>query len=329
MSENFSWRRFETADAFWGYAPFFRPTRVAPAQDFARACEFLPPEQGAGGQNPPASGIALFESIFALGPGLVDRKGVAVAETLEGFDASRFWRRSGENFCARAPSPKIAKIEGDVLWLRRFGETQDFFALLDLIPRLAVAARFCDLSALRIAVPELDGFRARRLIDILALFGVAESQILVLGDEARWFRRLILPFPLVVEGVALSPAAVEVLGFLPARYKMAAGPTKIYLTDADDDPHWRPALENLGFFALDAAAERFSALAPLLGAASCVAAGPKKLAFAALAPGGARLVLLDGAAQAARFEQLAALKQGVLIALAGGEAAALVLEPVR
>ena len=76
------------------------------------------------------------------------------------------------------PMPRLA---GDFIFLRETGDGDYSHWLIDLLPRIAVAAQFCDLSRFKIAVSRSSAAMAPIIRDSLGLFGIRPEQIVPIG----------------------------------------------------------------------------------------------------------------------------------------------------
>ena len=127
----------------------------------------------------------------------------------------------------------MPRLAGDFIFLRETGDGDYRAWLIDLLPRIAVAAQFCDLSRFRIAVSRSSAAMAPIIRDSLGLFGIRPEQIVPIGARPSFFQRLVYPLPVASGACAKSPRAIEVLEFLPARFPSAPeAPKRIYVGSA-------------------------------------------------------------------------------------------------
>ncbi|WP_374547821.1 DUF563 domain-containing protein [Rhodoblastus sp.] len=282
-------------------APFWRGVSVRPAAECARALQPLP----SGG------GLALFEDACSLAPGvLMTAESVVIAESLiHSEQTARFgsFRRHGGGLKARLwPLTPMRRFKGDFIVLRMAGDGDYARWLIELLPRVAIAAQFCDLSQFQIAVSR--GSEKMRAVvrDSLGLFGVAPDRIVALGAAPVFLQRSVCPFA----DAAPSPDALEVLESFPLRLPASAdAPKRIFV--ASDLPD---ALRDLGFSALDPAAMPFAQRVQAFAQAEIVV-GPAgaHLANVVFAPRGVRVLALTGAGDdLSLLRAVTALKQGPL-----------------
>lgn len=335
-AESFSWRFFDFGD--WRLAltsPRRRPAGVRPAGKIARSFQSLPPEPfyARGARNidsaapgePPAGGLALFDEACSLAGGvLVTASGEVVAETLRSAgQAGPVRREGGGGVSARVwPLTPMPRLVGDYIYLRETGDDDYCHWLIDLLPRIAVAAQFCDLTRFKIAVSRSSAAMASIIRDSLGLFGLNPEQIVPIGARPSFLQRLVYPLPIANGPCAKSPRAIEVLEFLPARFPAAPeAPKRIYLrSQRPDDATMLEALQPLGFTALDPARMRFVEQVRAFSRAETIVGGcGPGLANAVFAPRGVRvLALTSPGGEQDFFADLIDLKQGRFGSLLGG-----------
>lgn len=337
-AELFSWRFFDFGD--WRLAltaPRRRPASVRPAEKIARSFQSLLPEplypraargiDGAAPGEPPPGGLALFDEVCSLAGGaLVTASGEIVAESLCAGPAgcSGPVRREGDGgVSARIwPLTPMPRLAGDYIFLREAGDGDYRAWLIDLLPRIAVAAQFCDLSRFRIAVSRPSAAMAPIIRDSLGLFGISPKQIVPIGERPSFFQRLVYPLPVANGACAKSPRAIEVLEFLPARFPVfPEAPKRIYITsERADDAAILELLAPLGFTALDSARMSFAEQVRAFSQAEAIVGGcGPGLANAVFAPRGVRVLALTApGGDEDFFADLIDLKQGRFGSLRGG-----------
>lgn len=328
----FAWRFIDLGERRLAItSPFGRQLEVRPAGDVARAFHALPPEPaypraGGGETLPPPGGLALFEDTCSLGGGiLIAAKGGAVAESLVGVSESPkggLSRREPDGALSLRlwPLTPMRRWTGDFIFLRQTRDEEDAVWLLELLPRLAIAARFCDLSQFKIVVSQRAAGNPQLVRDSLGLFGVRPERVLAIGPEPAFFQRLLFPMPVAHHPSGKSPGAMEVLEYLPARFPAAPdAPERIFVTGrlpAADEERLLHILQPWGFAPLDPARLDFSERARTFSRARWIVSGGGGLANAAFAPRGVTLVqagLTPGAET--YFRDLADVKQGRFVLL--------------
>jgi len=338
-AESFSWRFFDFGD--WRLAltsPRRRPASIGPAGKIARSFQSLPPEplyargargiDGAAPGEPPAGGLAVFDEACSLAGGvLVTASGEIVAESLAGAGQAGCCgpvRREGDGgVTARVwPLTPMPRLAGDTIYLRETGDGDYRHWLIDLLPRIAVAAQFCDLSRFKIAVSRSSAAMASIIRDSLGLFGINPEQIVAIGARPTFFQRLVYPLPVANGACAKSPRAIEVLEFLPARFPSApAAPKRVYIgSQRPDDATILEALRPLGFTALDPAGMSFAEQVRAFSQAEAIVGdcGPG-LANAVFATRGVRVLALTApGGDEDFFADLIDLKQGRFGSLRSG-----------
>jgi hypothetical protein len=322
-SDAFHWRFFNFGD---GRLALTSPRRscasVRPAAEIARSFHSLPPDSGAGG-------LALFEEVCSLGAGaLMSSGGVLVAESLAGMEraASNGPLRCEKDgaWSARVwPLTRIRRLSGDFIYLRQSGDGDYAHWLLGLLPLVAIAAQFCDLSQFSIAVSSQPEAMARIIRDSLGLFGVATARIVALGEAPVFLQRAVYPLPLA-RGAFVSPQAIEVLESLPARLAGAPdAPKRVYVAGEAEGPVNEAALmellQPLGFVAVDPAGMTFAdRIRAFSRAEIIIGASSAGLANMAVAPRGVQaIVLTPPGTQGGQFSALVEAKQGRFVALRG------------
>ena len=109
---------------------------------------------------PPPGGLALFEEACALAGGvLIARDGAVVAETATycGGTAGPFVWRHGELLARIWPLTPIRFVPGDSVYLQQAFDDNYARWLVEVLPRVAVAAQFVDLSRFKFAITRLQG----------------------------------------------------------------------------------------------------------------------------------------------------------------------------
>lgn len=322
----FHWRFFD-----FGLGPLAltsprrRRALVLPATEIARSFHPLPPDSGAGG-------LALFEEFCSLGGGaLMSSSGVLVSESLVGMEPGAgcgpLRREMDGTWSARVwPLARMRRLSGDFIYLRQSGDGDYGHWLLGVLPLVAIAAQFCDLSQFSIAISRQPEAMARIVRDSLCLFGVAPGRIVALGEAPVFLQRAVYPLPLE-GGSFVSPQALEVLESLPARLVGGVDPPKrIYVAGGADMPVNAAALLELlqsrGFVAVDPAGMTFAEQIRAFSRAEIiVGASGAGLANIAIAPRGVRaIVLTPPGTKVDSFRALVECKQGRLVALRGVEA---------
>ncbi len=236
-----------------------RQARIVAASDAARLFHPLPPEQPYWRQkpriekappefyqgiehlcsipaSPPPGGMATLDEACAVGGGiLLTRDGEVVAESLNNSEDVQqfkpFSRQGGDLTIRLWPLTPIRFLSGDTVYLRQFWDGNYGHWLIELLPRIAIAAQFCDLSQCRIVVTAKTGGMSRVYRDSLALFGVKPGQIVSMRSRPVIFERLHYPLPVSQHPWVKSPRAIELLESLPE--KLAAkrdGPKRLYVS---------------------------------------------------------------------------------------------------
>jgi hypothetical protein len=321
--EAFDWRFFDFGDGRLALtSPRRRRASGRPAAEIARSFHALPPDSGAGG-------LALFEECCSLGGGaLMSSGGVLVAESLAGMEPGAgcgpLRREKDGTWSARVwPLTRMQRLSGDFIYLRQHGDDDYGHWLLGVLPLVAIAAQFCDLSQFRIVVSRRPEAMARIMRDSLGLFGVAPGRIVPLGEALVFLRRAVYPLPLARAPFA-SPQALKVLESLPARLVGAAGaPKRLYVAGGAVGPVNEAALleqlQPLGFVAVDPAGMSFvEQIRAFSRAEIIIGASSAGLANLAVAPRGVRaIVLTSPGTEGDGFRSLVEGKQGRLVALRG------------
>ena len=147
---------------------------------------------------PPPGGLALFDEACALDGGvLIARDGAVVAETAtccEGAAGHLVWR-DGALMARVWPLTSICFVPGDSVYLQQaFDDNYDRW-LVEVLPRVAVAAQFVDLARFRSAITRVEGHMGRMMREGLALFGVKPEQIVEIDRGPVIFERLLYPLP--------------------------------------------------------------------------------------------------------------------------------------
>jgi hypothetical protein len=322
-SDAFHWRFFNFGDGRLALtSPRRRPASVRPAAEIAQSFHPLPPDSGAGG-------LALFEEFCSLGVGaLMSSGGVLVAESLVGMEPGAGCgplrcEKDGAWSARVWPLTRMRRLSGDFIYLRQSGDGDYAHWLLGLLPLVAIAAQFCDLSQFSIVVSGQTEAMERIQRDSLGLFGVAPGRIVALGEAPVFLQRAVYPLPLARRSF-VSPQAIEVLESLPARLAGAPGaPKRVYVAGEAEGPANEAALmellQPLGFVAVDPAGMTF---AEQIRAFSCaeiiIGASGAGLANMAVAPHGVQsIVLTPPGTQGGQFRALVEAKQGRLVALRG------------
>jgi capsular polysaccharide biosynthesis protein len=214
----------------------------------------------------------------------------------------------------------MPRLAGDFIYLRQQGDGDEALWLLDLLPRMALAAQFCDLSAFKIAVRGASGAAPDVIRDSLRLFGVKREQIVALGSAPTFLQRLV--YPLAATGPSLQ--AIEVLESFPARLPRAVdAPKRLFVAPAPGEPRLTneaallDVLAPLGFVRIEPAGLPFKErIAAFSAAEIIVGASRRGLANLVFAPRGLRVLSLSPD----RLEALAAatsVKSGRFEVLSG------------
>jgi capsular polysaccharide biosynthesis protein len=319
----FHWRFFDLGDGRLALtSPRWRRALARPAAEIARSFHPLPPESGAGG-------LALFEESCSLGAGaLLSSGGALVAESLARMeprsDCGPLRREMDGTWSARIwPLTRMPRLSGDFIYLRQSGDGDYSHWLLGLLPLVAIAAQFCDLSQFSIVLSRQPEAMEPILRDSLGLFGIAPGRIVALGEAPVFLQRAVYPLPLERRPF-VSPQALEVLESLPGRLAGAAdAPKRVYVASGADGPVNEAALlellQPLGFGAVDPAGMTFAEQIRAFSRAEIVVgASGAGLANMAVAPRGLRaIVLTPPGTEGDRFRALVEGKQGHLVVLHG------------
>jgi hypothetical protein len=237
--------------------PGRRPATIAAAADLAKAFYPLPPEPPYRRHSPrtknfdpeflgavdsicgtppppPPGGLALFEQACALDGGvLIAGGGAVVAETATygGGAAGQVVWRDGLLMARVWPLTSIRFVAGDNVYLQQAFDDNYARWLVEVLPRVAVAAQFVDLARFKFAITRVEGHMGRVMREGLALFGVKPEQIVEIDRGPVLFERLLYPLPVASHPWAKSPNAIAVLESLPDRIGAARdGPKRIYVT---------------------------------------------------------------------------------------------------
>jgi capsular polysaccharide biosynthesis protein len=183
---------------------------------------------------PPPGGLALFDEACALAGGvLIARGGEIVAETATdrgGATGSFVWR-DGALSARIWPLTPIRFVPGDSVYLQQAFDDNYARWLVEVLPRVAVAAQFVDLSRFKFTITRVEGDMGQIMREGLALFGVKPEQIVEIDRGPVVFERLLYPLPVAIHPWAKSPNAIAVLESLPDRIGAARdGPKRIYVT---------------------------------------------------------------------------------------------------
>jgi capsular polysaccharide biosynthesis protein len=177
------------------------------------------------------------EGVCAVAGGiLITGEGEIVAESLSNSeDAQKFQpfrRPKGGGLTIRFwPLAPMPVLSGDHVYLRQFFDGNYGHWLVDVLPRIAIAAQFCDLAKCRIVVTGKSGGMGRVHRDSLALFGVRPEQIVEIRRRPVFFERLHYPLPVSRHPWVKSPRAIEVLESLPEKLGgRRDGPKRLYVT---------------------------------------------------------------------------------------------------
>jgi capsular polysaccharide biosynthesis protein len=253
-----SWKWLDLGDLRLAWTwPARRPVNTVAAADSAKAFYPLPPEPpyrrhsprtknfapeflGAvdsicgSPPPPPPGGLALFEEACALAGGvLIARDGAVVAETTTycGGAAGLFVWRHGELLARIWPLTPIRFVPGDSVYLQQAFDDNYARLLVEVLPRVAVAARFIDLSRFKFTITRVEGDMGQIMREGLALFGVKPEQIVEIDRGPVMFERLFYPMPVAIHPWIKSPNAIAVLESLPDRIGATRdGPKRIYVT---------------------------------------------------------------------------------------------------
>jgi capsular polysaccharide biosynthesis protein len=186
---------------------------------------------------PPPGGMATLEGVCAVAGGvLLTGDGAIIAESLANSEDTQrfkpFQRLGGGGLTIRFwPLTPIPVLSGDHIFLRQFFDGNYGHWLIDLLPRIAIAGQFCDLSQCRIVITDKSGGMSRVYRDSLALFGVKPEQIVGIRRRPVFFERLHYPLPVSRHPWVKSPRAIEVLESLPEKLRVKRdGPKRLYVT---------------------------------------------------------------------------------------------------
>jgi capsular polysaccharide biosynthesis protein len=357
----FVWRSFNLGD--WRLAITSlqrRPVAVRPASELARAFHPLPAEPPYARRAPrieraerailaryyamaatssvlPASGVALLDNACSVAGGvLIGASGEIVKESLANTGLEQrfgpFRRGMDGHLTARIwPMTRMPQETGDFIFLRQTGDT--FYAnwLIEMLPRVAIAAQFCDLSQFKVVVSRQSSIMEQIVRDSLGLFGIRPEQILPVGETPVFFQRLVFPLPVAGHLLPKSLRAIEVLESLPSRLPAPIdAPKRIYVTAEPggrrlaNEAEILELLKPLGFKSLDPAQMTFKEQAQAFSQAEMIVgicgAG---MANAAFAPRGVRVfVLTPPGVDEARLWGLTDLKQGPFFSQHGDDGGA-------
>ena len=258
--KNFRWRLLPFGRWRLAWTSFARrQARIVAASDAARIFHPLPPEQAYRRQkpcikkappefypaidrlcsmpaSPPPGGVATFDEACAIGGGvLLTRDGEIIAESLTNSDDTQQFKpfsRLGGGLTIRIwPLRPIRFLSGETIYLRQFWDGNYGHWLVELLPRIAIAAQFCDLSQCRIVVTAKTGGMSQVYRDSLALFGVKPEQIVGMRRRPVIFERLHYPLPVSQHPWVKSPRAIELLESLPEKLGAKRdGPIRLYVT---------------------------------------------------------------------------------------------------
>lgn len=189
----------------------------------------------------PPGGMASLEGVCAVAGGvLLTGEGDIIVESLsnsEDMQEFKPFRRLGDGGLTIRfwPLTPVPVLSGDSIYLRQFFDGNYGHWLIDLLPRIAIAAQFCDLSQCRIVVTETTGGMSRVHRDSLAAFGIKPEQIVGIRRRPVFFERLHYPLPVSRHPWVKSPRAIEALESLPERLKVKRdGPKRLYVTRNSD-----------------------------------------------------------------------------------------------
>ncbi|WP_294536359.1 glycosyltransferase family 61 protein [uncultured Rhodoblastus sp.] len=187
--------------------------------------------------SPPAGGMVSLERICSVSGGvLLTEQGQIIAESLSNTEDAEefkpFRRLSGGGLTIRcSPLTPIRVLSGDYIYLRQFFDGNYGHWLIDLLPRIAIAAQFSDLSRCKIVVTDKTGGMGRIYRDSLALFGIEPEQIVEIRRRPVFFERLHYPLPVSRHPWVKSPRAIEILEGLPEKLGATRdGPKRLYVT---------------------------------------------------------------------------------------------------
>jgi capsular polysaccharide biosynthesis protein len=353
-TKKFSWKWLELGDRRLAWTwPGRRPASIVAAADSAKAFYPLPPEPPYRRHSPrtknfdqkflgavdsicgtppppPPGGLALFEEACALDGGvLIARGGAVVAETAAycGGAAGHILWRDGALMARVWPLTSIRFVPGDSVYLQQAFDDNYARWLVEVLPRVAVAAQFVDLARFKFAITRVEGDMGRIMREGLFLFGVKPEQIVEIDRGPVIFERLVYPLPVASHPWAKSPNAIAVLESLPDRIGAARdGPKRIYVTRNSgatrrltNEDEVLDVLRPLGFVVVDPGRLSFAEQIRLFAGAERIVgncgAGLTNLVFA---PRGVRVFALTMPfMQDDFFWDLTELKQGRFYSLGG------------
>ncbi len=324
--KTFAWRFFDLGESHIALTSLFRrPAQIRPAAEMARAFYPTEPEppyarQAGGATRPPPGGLAQFDGACSLDGALLAANGALIAESLGDHAAPlpRALRRMRDGGISIRiwPLTSIRRLAGAYIFLRQPGDRNYARWLIETLPRVAVAAQFCDLSAFQFVVPRQRGEMIAVVRETMRLFGVRPERVVAIGPEPVFFQRLVFPLP-VAQASAKSPRAMEVLEYLPARFGDASkAPRRIYVKAGGAAPFF-DLLQPLGFVEVEPERMNFSERARAFSKAEWIAGAPGAgLANAVFAPRGLRLLTLAADEESNIFyRDLAEAKQGRFLSL--------------
>lgn len=349
----FVWRYFDFGAWRLALSSPRRPVDVRPAAEIARSFHALPPEPAVPRRAPrieraepavlarfyamsatsgqlPASGLALFEDACSVGGGvLIAASGEIVKESLTNTGLlQRFGpihREFDGTLTARIwPLTLMPRLAGDFILLRQTSDAGYGSWLIELLPRIAVAAQFCDLSQFKVVVSRQTGAMEQVVRDSLGLFGIRPEQIVAIGGTPTFFQRLVFPLPVAGHVLPKSPRAIEVLESFPGRLASSGEAHKrIYVKSAlgarqlVNEAEILNLLRPLGFQIVDTVPMSFAEQVHAFSRAEMiVGASGDGLANVAFAPRGVRVFALTPRGNDdALFWGLTDLKQGSFFSL--------------
>ncbi|MGO8739720.1 glycosyltransferase family 61 protein [Rhodoblastus sp.] len=324
--KTFAWRFFDLGESQLALTSVFRrPAQIRPAAELARGFYPMPPEppyarQEGGETRPPPGGLAQFDDACSIDGALIAADGSLVAESLGEHDAplprALHRMRKGGVSVRIWPLTSIRRLAGAFIFLRQPGDRDYARWLIEILPRLAVAARFCDLSAFQFAVPRQRRGMIAVVRESLRLFGVPPERVVAIGREPVFFQRLFFPLP-VARFSAKSQRAIDVLESVPARYGDASdAPRRIYVKSGRASPFF-DLLQPLGFVEVEPERMNFSECAQAFSRAEWIAGTPGAgLANAVFAPRGLRLAAFAADEESdIYYRDLAEAKQGRFLSL--------------
>jgi capsular polysaccharide biosynthesis protein len=217
----------------------------------------------------------------------------------------------------------MRRLAGDYIHLRGTGDGDYARWLVEYLPRIAIAAQFCDLTRFRILVSRPSAAMAAVLRDSLGLFGIAPDRIEALGPTPVFVQRLVLP----LSAGAVSRESIEVLESFPLRVASRPdAPPRIFVAHGAEQTALRDLLQVRGFAAIASETMSFAERIGVFSQAELIVAGEAKdLADAAFAPPGVKAIALGGPIEDADLiGDLLALKKGRLFVAASPDPSALV-----